>query len=179
SMARVEIAKPSAGLGWGALYWQYFESLDKIKSSANGVQLEKELFLKKNTSGAPQLIRITEDTPIALGDVVTVRLIIRSDRDMQFMHLKDLRASGFEPINVHSSYKWQGGLGYYEGTRDAATNFFFDRMPKGTYVFEYDVRANNAGSFSNGNTVLQSVYAPELRTHSEGIRVEIKANDSE
>lgn len=178
-LADVEIRKQSAGLAWGAFYWQYFESLDKIKSSANGIQLEKELYLKRNSGEGPQLLRIAEHTPVALGDLVTVRLIIRSDRDMQFMHLKDLRASGFEPVNVLSTYKWQGGLGYYESTRDAATNFFFDRLPKGTYVFEYDVRANNAGSFSNGYTVLQSVYAPELRSHSDGIRVEIigKASD--
>jgi len=85
-----------------------------------------------------------------------------------------MRASGFEPINVRSSYKFQEGLGYYESTRDAATHFFIDRMPKGTYVFEYDLRANNAGKFSNGITTLQNMYAPELSAHSEGIRIEIK-----
>ncbi|MFV0305541.1 MAG: hypothetical protein ACK5IC_08695, partial [Moheibacter sp.] len=95
--------------------------------------------------------------------------------EMDFVHIKDMRASGFEPVNVISTYKWQQGMGYYESTRDAATNFFIDRMPKGTFVFEYDVRANNAGNFSNGITSLQNMYAPELSAHSEGIRVEIKS----
>lgn len=170
-LAQVEVHKSTPGVLWGALHWQYFEDLDKIGTASNGVELEKSLYLKQYTEGDPVLQPITSETPIQVGDLVTVRLIVRSDRDLQFMHLKDMRASGFEPVNVLSTYKWQEGIGYYESTRDAATNFFFDRIPKGTFVFEYDVRANNAGKFSNGITTLQSMYAPEMNTHSDGIRI--------
>lgn len=173
-MATVEIKKTSPGVAWGALYWQYFEDLDRITSAETGVRFRKELFLKKNTDQGPVLTPITESTPIQVGDLVTVRLEIQTDREMEFIHIKDMRASGFEPLNVLSSYKRQGRLGYYESTRDAATNFFIDYMPKGTYVFEYELRANNAGNFSNGITSLQNMYAPELSAHSEGIRVEIE-----
>ena len=93
---------------------------------------------------------------------------------MEYIHMKDMRASGFEPINVISRYKWQGGLGYYESTRDVATHFFFDYLPKGTYVFEYPLRAVHKGAFSNGITSIQCMYAPEFSSHSEGIRVEVK-----
>jgi hypothetical protein len=72
---------------------------------------------------------------------------IRVDRDMEYVHLKDMRAAGFEPENVLSRYKWQEGLGYYESTGDAATNFFIDWLPKGTYVFEYPMRAQLKGQF--------------------------------
>lgn len=173
-MAKVEVQKTSPGVAWGAMYWQYFEDLDKITIAQTGVKFRKELFLKKNSENGPVLTKITESTPIQIGDLVTVRLEIQTDREMEFVHIKDMRASGFEPTNVISSYKRQGRLGYYESTRDAATNFFIDYMPKGTYVFEYDVRANNAGNFSNGITSLQNMYAPELSAHSEGIRVQIK-----
>lgn len=173
-MATVNVQKISPGVAWGAMYWQYFEDLDKITSAETGVKFRKELFLKKNSDSGPVLTKITENTPIQIGDLVTVRLEIQTDREMEFVHIKDMRASGFEPTNVLSTYKWQQGMGYYESTRDAATNFFIDRMPKGTYVFEYDVRANNAGNFSNGITSLQNMYAPELSAHSEGIRVQIK-----
>lgn len=173
-MATVEVHKTSPGVAWGAMYWQYFEDLDKITTAETGVKFKKELFLKKNSANGPVLTKITETTPIQIGDLVTVRLEIQTDREMEFVHIKDMRASGFEPVNVLSSYKRQGRLGYYESTRDAATNFFIDYMPKGTYVFEYDVRANNAGNFSNGITSLQNMYAPELSAHSEGIRVEIE-----
>lgn len=173
-MATVNVHKASPGVAWGAMYWQYFEDLDKITSAETGVKFRKELILKKNSENGPVLTKITENTPIQIGDLVTVRLEIQTDREMEFVHIKDMRASGFEPTNVLSTYKWQQGMGYYESTRDAATNFFIDRMPKGTYVFEYDVRANNAGNFSNGITSLQNMYAPELSAHSEGIRVQIK-----
>jgi len=173
-MATVNVEKTSPGVAWGAVYWQYFEDLDKITTAETGVKFRKELFIKKNSDKGPVLTKITENTPIQIGDLITVRLEIQTDREMEFVHIKDMRASGFEPVNVLSSYKRQGRLGYYESTRDAATNFFIDYMPKGTYVFEYDVRANNAGNFSNGITSLQNMYAPELSAHSEGIRVEIE-----
>ena len=173
-MAYVKIEKTSPGIAWGAMYWQYFEDLDKITNANTNVRFKKELFLKKNSSKGLILTKITESTPIQIGDLVTVRLEIQTDRDMGFVRIKDMRASGFEPVNVLSSYKWKDGFGYYESTRDAATNFFIDRLRKGTYVFEYDVRANNSGNFSNGITSLQNMYAPELSAHSEGIRVEIK-----
>ena len=114
------------------------------------------------------------NTKLNVGDLVKVRIEIRSDRDMEFLHLKDMRAAGFESVSVLSQYKWQDGLGYYESTKDASTNFFFDYLPKGVYVFEYDLRVNNAGDMSNGITTIQSMYAPEFSSHSEGVRVTIE-----
>ncbi len=173
-MGKVEVSKTSPGVAWGAMYWQYFEDLDKIKSAETGIKFNKKLFVKSNSANGPILKEITTSTPIKVGDIVTVRLEISVDRNMQFVHIKDMRASGFEPVNVLSGYKWKGEFGYYESTRDAVTNFFSDYMRKGTYVFEYDLKANNAGNFSNGITSIQNMYAPELSAQSEGIRVEIK-----
>lgn len=173
-MSTVSITKKGKGIAWGGLYWQYFEDLDKITSAKTPLQLKKKLFKKVNTNTGKQLQEVTAHTQLHVGDLITVRIELRSDRDMEFVHMKDMRASGVEPINVLSQYKWQDGLGYYESTKDAATNFFFDRLPKGIYVFEYDVRVNNAGNFSNGVTTIQSMYAPEFSSHSKGERLLIK-----
>ena len=173
-MASVTLSKPSEGIAWGALYWQYFENLDKITFADTPLKLKKKLFLKKNTDTGEELSEITAKTALHLGDLVRVRIELRVDRDMEFIHMKDMRAAGFEPVNVLSQYKYQDGLGYYESTKDAATNFFFDYLPKGVYVFEYDLRANNTGDFSNGITTIQSMYAPEFSSHSEGVRVKVK-----
>lgn len=173
-MGKVEVQKTSPGVAWGALYWQYFEDLDKITPAETGIVFKKKLYLKKNSGTGPVLKEITAATPVQTGDLVTVRLEISIDRNMEFVHIKDMRASGFEPVNVLSGYRWKDGFGYYESTRDLATNFFADYMRRGTYVFEYDLRANNAGNFSNGITQMQNMYAPELSAHSEGIRVEIR-----
>ena len=174
-MGEVQISKKGDGIAWGALYWQYFEDLDKITSAETPLKLKKKLFLKKNTTTGEQISEITSKTNLKVGDLVRIRIELRSDRDMEFIHMKDMRAAGFEPINVFSQYKWQDGLGYYESTKDASTNFFFDYLPKGVYVFEYDLRVNNAGDFSNGITTIQSMYAPEFSSHSEGVRVKVKA----
>ncbi|MCB0472021.1 MAG: alpha-2-macroglobulin, partial [Flavobacteriaceae bacterium] len=173
-MASVTLSKKSEGIAWGALYWQYFEDLDKITFSETPLQLKKKLYLKKNTDKGEELAEITSKTALHLGDLVRVRIELRADRDMEFIHMKDMRAAGFEPVNVLSQYKWQDGLGYYESTKDAATNFFFDYLPKGVYVFEYDLRVNNMGDFSNGITTVQSMYAPEFSSHSEGVRVKVE-----
>ncbi|NNK40876.1 MAG: hypothetical protein HKP45_09515, partial [Winogradskyella sp.] len=170
----VNITKKNEGIALGAMYWQYFEDLDKISSADTPLQLKKKLFLKSNSDTGEQISEITPSTQLKVGDLIRVRIELRSDRAMEFLHLKDMRASGLEPINVLSRYKWQDGLGYYESIKDAATNFFIDYLPKGVYVFEYDLRVNNAGNMSNGITTIQSMYAPEFSSHSEGIRIEVK-----
>jgi hypothetical protein len=174
TMSTITLNKKGKGTAWGGLYWQYFEDIDKITSAATPLQLKKKLFLKIHAATGKELREITDKTPLKVGDIVTVRIELRADRALEFIHMKDMRASGVDPINVVSTYKWQDGLGYYESTKDAATHFFFNRLPKGIYVFEYDVRANNAGNFSNGVTTIQSMYAPEFSSHSKGGRIQIE-----
>lgn len=172
-MGNISVTRKTEGVSWGAVYWQYFEDLDKITPAETPLKLKKELFIVKNTDNGPVITPISETTELKVGDKVRVRIVLKSDRDMEFVHMKDLRAAGFEPINVISSYKWQEGLGYYESTKDVATHFFFDFLPKGTFVFEYDLRVSLNGQFSNGITTIESMYAPEFRSHSNGMNVKI------
>lgn len=158
---------------WGALYWQYFEELDKITFSETPLRLSKNLFIEKNSDKGSVLTPVNAGDILHVGDKVKVRIELRADRDMEYVHMKDMRAAGFEPVNVLSSYKWQEGLGYYESTKDASTNFFFSTLPKGTYVFEYPLFVNQEGHFSNGITTIQCMYAPEFTAHSEGIMVQV------
>ncbi|SHM21633.1 alpha-2-macroglobulin family protein [Flavobacterium chilense] len=174
-MASIKIENKSKVPGYGGVYWQYFEDLDKIKTNSGAVlSVSKELYLKKNTLKGDQLEKITSKNSLKTGDLVTVRLIITSKEDMEFVHLKDMRASCFEPVNVISEYQYKDHLGYYMSTKDAATHFFFDTINKGTYVIEYDIRVNNSGEFSNGITTIQSMYAPEFSSHTKGIRVKVQ-----
>jgi len=172
-MAEVQLNKKGEGIAWGALYWQYFEDLDNITTAETPLQLTKKLFLVNNTKTGEKIIEVTPNTGLEGGDLIRVRIGLKSDRNMEFIHMKVMRAAGLEPINVISQYKWQDGLGYYETTKDASTNFFFDYLQKGVYVFEYDLRVNNAGNFSNGITTIQSMYAPEFSSHSKGVRVRV------
>ena len=159
---------------WGSIYWQYFEDMDKISTAATPFQLTKKLFVEKNTDMGPVLSPVNEGGNLKAGDKIKVRIELRVDRDMEYVHMKDMRAGGMEPVNVLSEYKWQDGLGYYESTKDASTNFFFNYLRKGTYVFEYPLFVTHKGNFSNGITTIQCMYAPEFSSHSEGIRVKVE-----
>lgn len=173
-MGKVTVTNPNPTVAWGAMYWQYFEQLDRITPAQTPLNLSKKLFCERNTPTGPVIEPITESTPIKVGDKIVVRVELRTDRDMEYVHLKDMRASAFEPVDVISGYRYQDGLGYYQSTRDASTNFFISWLPKGTYVFEYKLVASQKGEFSNGITSVQCMYAPEFAAHSEGIRVTVR-----
>ena len=162
------------GASWGGIYWQYFEDLDKITTATTPLKLSKKLFVETNTDRGPVITPVNDGDAIKVGDKIKVRVELRVDRDMEYVHMKDMRASALEPVNVLSTYKWQGGLGYYESTKDASTNFFFSYLRKGTYVFEYTLFATHAGNFSNGITTIQCMYAPEFSSHSEGVRITVE-----
>lgn len=159
---------------WGSVYWQYFEDLDKITAAETPLKLNKKLFIERNSDRGPVLETLTDGAQLKVGDKIKVRIELKVDRDMEYVHMKDMRAACMEPTNVISQYKWQDGLGYYESTKDASTNFFFGWLSRGSYVFEYPMFVTHAGNFSNGVTTIQCMYAPEFTSHSEGIRVNVK-----
>lgn len=173
NLATVTVTKPGPGIVQGGLFWQYYEDLDKIKSSENYIAVTKELYKKVKTVNGEELQKISTETPLKVGDKITVRMILNTDRAMEFIHIKDMRAAGFEPIDVLSGYQWKNNLGYYQSTKDASTNFYIQYMPKGKYVFEYDVVANASGKFSNGITTMQNYYAPQMNAHTKGSNVTI------
>ena len=173
-MAVLEAVNPNkSGVAWGGVYWQYFEQLDKIAAAETNLRMNKQLFLKRFTERGAELSPLDEQNMLKVGDIVTVRMELRVDRDYEYVHLKDMRAAGFEPVKTLSGHRFQDGLWYYESIKDASTNFFFSNLRKGTYVFEYELRVTHAGEFSNGVTTFQCMYAPEFSAHSEGARVKI------
>jgi len=185
---KVSVTKNANSVSWGAAYWQYFEQLDKIKQfEETPLTINKKLFVERREGDKIVIVPIDNNLPLAsangqpesiaslrVGDKVTVRIEIRTDRDMEYVHLKDMRAACFEPTDYISGYRYKSGLGYYQAIKDASMNFFIDYLRKGTYVFEYTLRVSQKGEFSNGITTIQSMYAPEFTSHSEGIRVNIE-----
>src|SRR6185436_10709158 len=124
------------------------------------LKLKKSLFTKVYTKSGPQLEAVKG--ALKVGDELVVRVELRVDRDMEYVHLKDQRGSGTEPVNVLSQYRYQDGLAYYESTRDTASHFFLDYLPKGVYVFEYSTRIQLRGRYQTGIAQIQCMYAPEF-----------------
>lgn len=174
-MQNITVNKEDEGVSWGAVYWQYFENLDMItQENQNPISLTREILQKVDTDEGPVLMEFEGDDRVVVGNTYTVRIELRTDRNMEFVHLKDMRAATFEPREQLSGVQTQEGLYYYQSPTDVAMNFFFDYLPKGTFVFEYDLNATQLGEFSNGISQIQCMYAPEFTTHSEGLRVEVE-----
>lgn len=172
-MAKIVVNNKGKSIGWGGLYWQYFERLDRITLLETPLKLNRKIMRQSLTAWGPALEEVNSKTQLKIGDRMVMRIELRVDRDMEFVHMKDLRAPAFEPISQLSQYKYQDGLGYYENPRDAATHYFFQYLPKGAYVFEYPVFVSQIGNFSSGITSIECLYAPEFKAHSEGIRIDI------
>ena len=170
---RVTVKKSDAGVSWGSIHWQYLEDVSKITvHDGTPLKLDKKLFKRTFTKKGPVLEAVTGT--VNVGDEIVVRIVLRTDRDMEYVHLKDHRGSGTEPTNVLSRYKYQDGLGYYESTKDTASHFFIDYLPKGVYVFEYAVRVQHRGQYPTGLANIQCMYAPEFNSHSESIMLDVK-----
>lgn len=173
-MGKIQITKTGEGPAWGALYWQHFEPLDQVMPGTAGLSVQKALYVQHDSPGGPVITPVSSATAIKPGDLIKVRLVLKTDRAMEYVHLKDGRASGFEPVAALSGYRYQNGLGYYEAPRDASTDFFMSYLPIGTHVFEYELRVAQTGDFSAGVATVQCFYAPEFSAHSAGERVRVK-----
>ncbi len=168
---RITVKKTDAGVSWGSVHWQYLEDMSKVTAyDGTPLKLTKQLFTRQLTKKGPVLEPVKG--PVKVGDELVVRIVLQVDRDMEFVHLKDHRGSGTEPVNVLSQYKWQDGLGYYETTRDTASHWFMDRLPKGNYVFETTTRIVHRGRYQTGFASIECMYAPEFGGHSESIWVQ-------
>lgn len=174
-LSSLEVSNNSDHIAWGALYWQYFEDISSVKAANSGsLNLRKQLYKQVSTDKGKELELITAQTKLSTGDQIVVRLELSADRSMEFVHLKDSRASAMEPLSHLSMHKWSNGLYYYESPSDLATDFFIDYLPKGQYVFEYNLVVANEGKLSSGVATIQCLYAPEFSAHSSGTTVEIK-----
>jgi hypothetical protein len=177
AMGEVVMTKPGKGLAWGGVHWQYLDAIDNVPAAGRAeLAIDKQLFVKRFTKAGPVLEPALEDgtTQVEVGDELVVRLVVTSDRDYEFLELFDHRPSLTEPMDVLSGWRWADGAGWYLAIRDASTQFFFERLPRGTHVLEYSLRAAHRGKASSGFATLRSRYAPEFSAHSASIPVEVK-----
>lgn len=172
-LGEITVKKLDEGVAWGSVHWQYFEDMSKVTPhEGTPLKLKKSLLTKVNTKKGPVLEPVRG--AVQVGDELVVRIELRVDRDMEYIHLKDQRGSGTEPVNVLSQYKYQDGLAYYETTRDTASHFFIDYLPKGVYVFEYSTRVQHRGEYQTGIADIQCMYAPEFNSHSESLPLVVR-----
>jgi len=172
-MADITLRKSDKGVAWASVHWQYLEDISKISAhTETPLTLEKKLFIRRSSPAGPVLVELENEKP-KVGDEVVTRVIVRTDRAMDYVHLKDYRGSGTEPLNVLSGYRQQDLIGYYEVTRDTATHFFIEHLPVGTHVFESSVRIQHEGIYPAGIAELRCLYAPEFNSHSASVMLKV------
>lgn len=171
---KITVVKKDAGVAWGAVYAQYQELTDKIQQQGKELNVTKQLYVERTINGAKVLLPIATTSDIKVGEKIVSRLVMKVDRDMDFVQLKDQRAACCEPLEALSGYHYSSATSYYVSIKDASTNFFFDSLNKGTYVLEYTYVLTRSGNYSSGIATLQSAYAPEFASHSSSERVVVK-----
>ena len=160
-MARITLTKSGPGVAWAAAHWQYAEDLSRVTAhDTPGLKLETGWLVRQPDRSLALL-----NGPLKPGDELVTRLVIRADRPLEFVHLKVPRASGTEPMSTLSGYRWQGRIGYYETTRDAASHYFIESLPAGAHVFETGARIQHAGIYQTGAAEIRCMYAPAFAAH--------------
>lgn len=155
---------------YGSIYWQYLANMDEITASTGPFLINKKLLVERNKTW----VELNENEPVKIGELITVVLSIKADRDMDYVHLKDLRPAATEPTSQLSGYRFQENLFYYQSTKDVSNNYFFNYLPKGNYQFTYTIRATHKGLYTAGFASIQSMYAPALNANSNAIKLRIE-----
>lgn len=169
SGATISISRNGNSPAWGAIYNQFNAPMTAIPEVAiTELSINKE-FYRYNTDGT-----LSPVTEFKVGDKVQVRLVIKNNKDLDYVTVKDERAACFEPVDKLSGYRRADYSWYYLETKDALTNIFFTDLQKGTHVINYDVYVMANGQFSAGIATAQCQYAPQITAHSAGRSVTIK-----
>ncbi|MFP6872709.1 MAG: MG2 domain-containing protein [Verrucomicrobiales bacterium] len=106
------------------------------------------------------------------GDLVEIELIIESKNDYEYLMFEDMKAAGFEPVELRSGYS-NNGMGAYMELRDQKVTFFVRSLARGKHSLSYRMRAETPGKFSALPTRGEAMYAPELKANSDEIKISI------
>lgn len=166
--ATITVEKETPGYMFASATWHF--STEKMPEEERGdfINISRQ-FYKRVVKGREVVLEpLKEGAKIVLGDEVEIHISIRTKHQMEYVHLRDPRGAGFEPVSQVSRHKWDLGIYWYEEVRDSATNFFFEYLPQGEYTFRYRLKASNIGTFKVAPAFIQPMYAPEFTAYSSG-----------
>ncbi len=117
---------------------------------------------------------IKDGETVTSGDLIEVELVVNAKNDYEYLVFEDMKAAGFEPVDLRSGASYGDGLSSNVELRDEKVAFFVDRLPQGRRVLRYRVRAEVPGQFHALPTNGYAMYAPEVRAISDEMRVGVK-----
>jgi uncharacterized protein YfaS (alpha-2-macroglobulin family) len=172
--ATVRVSKEGKGMAFASATWHFSTERMPAKGEGDLFAVERSYFKREKKGDEVVLKPLAEGAALAVGDEVEVHLAIRARHPAEYVHLRDPRPSGCEPVTLTSGYKWDLGIVRYEEIRDSGTNFFMEWLPQGEYTLKHRMRCAMAGTFKAAPATLQSMYAPEFAAYSSGALVTIK-----
>lgn len=170
--------------GQGALYYTAHMNLrlpaSEVDAISRGITVTRQYFAQDDAE-AP----ITE---AAIGDVITVRLTITLPEDVYYFVLEDPIPAGTEGVDTSLlttsqqgknptirpslDYNpfWYWGWWLFDRTemRDEQVNLYADFLPRGTYVYTYQIRASVPGEFQTMPAQGYAFYFPEVFGRTDG-----------
>ncbi|MBI2477390.1 MAG: alpha-2-macroglobulin [Planctomycetia bacterium] len=186
----VELRRRGKGPVYFNAYLTNFTLEDYIKQAGLEVRVDRKFYklepVDKQTEVAGSRGQVTQQRvekfkrlPLAdlamlkSGDLVEVELEIESKNDYEYIIFEDMKAAGFEPVDVRSGYT-NNGLGAYTEFRDDRVSFFLRQLARGRNSVSYRVRAEIPGRFSALPARAYAMYAPELKGNSDEIKLQIE-----
>jgi uncharacterized protein YfaS (alpha-2-macroglobulin family) len=173
----ITIEKTGKGHLFASATWHFSTEHLPEEDRGDYLRLSRSYFKRVNTGKEFALQPLREGAVLAPGDEVEIHLSLTSKHPMEYVHLRDPRAAGFEPSTSLSRHKWDLGISWYEEIRDSGTNFFFENIPQGEYTFKYRIRATTAGTFKVAPATVQPMYAPEFSAYSSGASLRISGSE--
>lgn len=152
----LSIEKSSPDTSWGAVYARFMQKASDIGESGTGMVITREILNAKKK--------------YSVGDRVKIRLTVKADRDYDFVQIIDKRAACLEPVNQLSGYK----NGYYITPKDFSTNYYIDKLAKGTHIIETEYVVDRVGTYETGTCVIQCAYAPEFSARAKAKVLEVE-----
>ena len=154
-------------LAWGSVFAQYQLPANEVEHHREGMTIRREISIEKRNGSMA-------NGQWSMGDRVHIRYTITADKDYEYVCLRAPRPAATEPAQQLSGYHWQSGLGYYQAMHDASTEYFMDRLPRGTYVIEEDWIVSRDGNFLLPPARLTCLYAPEFQSNTAGEKFKVK-----
>ena len=170
----ITIEKSNSSPVWLNLVAKNKETLQNVEQTGTGVSINKRHFIEKITDNGKTLVSLKANDRLNVGDVVVSRLSFVLDNDLSYVHIKDDRSAGLEPVDHLSGLVFSAGLPVYRSITDTATHFYYYRLSKGAYVIEHRSFVTRQGEVQSGIATIQSSYTPEITAHSESVELNIE-----
>lgn len=174
----IHIEQPAGQEGIGGIYIAYDAPYSEITSGKSGIEVKKKMYKvvigNDGDDDKEMLQEIKEGEKLKKGDKVKIVMTLRSDRDIDFVQVLDLRAACLEPVRKRPGMEWADGKFYYQSITDSEYSMFFDHISKGTRVFEYTLHVTQSGEYTQGITKVIPHYCPAFSANSEGGKVSVE-----